>query len=80
MASYIILLSIYIKNTIHEKRDTLLLLVDLQAVLYDRLDITPQGDKLLLLSSCCQRNITLFCKRSENIVLVHLFSLPKKGK
>ena len=39
MASYIILLSIYMKNMIREKCDTLLLLVDLQAVLYDPLDI-----------------------------------------
>jgi hypothetical protein len=49
MASYIILLTIYIKNRIREKRDTLLLLVDLQAVLYDPLDITPLGDILVLL-------------------------------
>lgn len=52
MASYIILLSIYIKNMICEKRDTLLLMVDLQAVLYDPLDITLLGDILLLLNSC----------------------------
>jgi hypothetical protein len=51
MASYIILLSVYIKNRIHEKRDTLLLLVDLQAVLYDPLDITPLDEIVLLLSS-----------------------------
>jgi hypothetical protein len=80
MASYIILLSIYIKNRFRGKRDTLLLLVDLQAVLYDPLDITPLGDTLLLLSSWIWRNFTFFCKRSENIILVHLFSLPKKGK
>jgi hypothetical protein len=50
MASYIILLSIYIKHRICEKRDNLLLLVDLQAVLYDPLDITPLGNILHLLS------------------------------